>query len=190
MILLCIVPAFLLMILASSVLIARRSPIDRERKKLAEGIALFEQKKIGEAFLFFDQRIKTGEKSAIAFLYRGLCHARHDNLNSALYDLTTSLSYDNSVVEVYLGRGKIYLSLGENDKAAKEFERAVFYSKEKQPDILRYRGVALMGKGQYFQAARYLSKAAELGDEEANHMLMAPPFHNSIGFSQDSQNHY
>lgn len=190
MILLFLVPSLLLLILVASFFSARTSPFDKEKKKLSEGIALFESKHFEEAFLYFDNRIKSGKKSCLSYLYRGLCHAQKGNLNSALYDLTTVLSYDNSIVEVYQERGKIYFSLGEMDKALREFERAVFYSQGKKPDILRYRGLTLMEKGQYFQAARYLSKAVELGDEEANHLLMAPPFHNSMGFSKDPYNNF
>lgn len=188
--LLFLVPALLLSILVISFLVARTPPLDKQRKRLAEGIMMFEDKRFEEAFVFFDKRIRNGEKCCMTYLYRGLCHAKKDNLNSALYDLTTVLSYDNSVVEVYLERGKIYFSLGETDKAVREFERAVFYSQGKKPDILRYRGLTLMEKGQYFQAARYLRKAMELGDEEANHLLMAPPFHNSLGFSKDPYNNF
>ena len=188
--LLFLVPLLLLSILVISFMIARTPPLDKQKRRLAEGIGMFENKRFEEAFLFFDSRIRNGEKCCMTYLYRGLCHAKKENLNSALYDLTTVLSYDNSVVEVYLERGKIYFSLGEMDKALREFERAFFYSHGKKADILRYRGLVLMEKGQYFQAARYLSKAVELGDEEANHLLMAPPFYNSLGFSKDPYNNF
>jgi tetratricopeptide (TPR) repeat protein len=184
MILLLIIPALLLLLLLYSLLTARSSKTESENRHLSAGIALFKRKEFQEAFLFFDERIKMGKKSSVAYLYRGLCHAKKDNLNSALYDLTTALSYDNGLADVYLERGKIYHSLGERDKASKEFERASFYSKGKRADILRYHGISMIEQGHYFQAARCLSRAVELGDEEANQLLMSPPFHNSFGFSK------
>lgn len=185
MILLLTVPALLLLIPVFCIFSKRTSPEDRERKRVREGIALFEQNNLNEAFSFFDHQIRSGKKSAVTYLYRGLCHAANQNLHSALYDLTTALSYDNSLAEVYYERGKIYLKKGEVDRAILEFERAQFYSKNTRADVFRYRGISLMQKGQYFQAARYLNKAVELGDEEANFHLMAPPFHNSFGLSKD-----
>jgi len=190
MILLLVVPSLFLLILVASLVSARYSPGHREKKELAQGIWLFEQNQMEDAFRFFDQKIKNGRKSSMTYLYRGRCNARLDNLNSALFDLTTALSYDNSVVEVYVERGRIYYSLGEIEKAYREFERAFFYSKGRRADILRYKGLTLIEKGQYFQAARFLTKAVELGDEEANLVLMAPPFHNSFGFSKDPYNNY
>lgn len=188
MIFLLIVPIFFIGIFIFSLLTARYSPFEREKRKLSEGIALYNQKEFEKAFVYFNDQIQKGEKSVTAFFFRGLCHRRKNNLNLALFDLTTALSYDNSIAEVYSERGKIYFSMGETGKAAQEFEKALFYSKQQQPEVLRYKAILLMENGRYFQAARYLHKAVELGDEEANLLLMTPPFHNSFGFSKDTQN--
>jgi len=190
MILLLVVPSLFVLILVASYFSVRFSPQQKEKKELAEGIRLYETNQTESAYHYFDNLIKNGVKSGQTYLYRGLCNIRQENFNSALFDLTTALSYDNSMVEVYVERGKIYYSMGEIDKAYREFERAFFYSKGRNADILRYKGLTLMEKGQYFQAARYLTKAVELGDEEANQVLMAPPFHNSFGFTKDSYNRY
>ena len=186
MILLLTVPVLLVLIPVFCYFYQRTSPEDRERRRVREGVALFEQNNLDDAFTFFDHQIRSGKKSAVTYLYRGLCQSANGNLHSALYDLTTALSYDNSLVEAYFERGKIYLGRREADRAIREFERAQFYSKNTRADVFRYRGISLIRKGQYFQAARYLNKAVELGDEEANFHLMAPPFHNSFGFSKDT----
>lgn len=191
MILLLFIPALMLLLIpAVSLVLARNSPLFREQKKLSEGIHLFTTCRYQEAFAYFDSLIRDGRHNCLTFYYRGLCQTRQGNPNSALFDFTTALSYDNSLPEIYLERGKIYLASGDVDRALYEFERSVFYAHGKRADVLRYRGIALIEKGRYFQAARFLNRAVELGDEEANHLLMTPPFQNSFGLSRDPSGSY
>src|SRR5690606_36683502 len=136
-ILLLVVPSLFLLILVVSLVSAGYSPGHREKKELAQGVWLFEQNQMEDAFRFFDQKIKNGRKSCMTYLYRGRCNSRLDNLNSALFDLITVLRYDNSVVEVYVERGRIYYSFGEIVNAYRVFERVFFYSNRRRADILR-----------------------------------------------------
>ncbi len=172
-----IVPVALVIFIAFSYVIGSRSPLDKERRKYRAGITLFQTRDYDAAFTWFDAAIRQDRRSCIPYLYRGKCHLRNENLNSALYDLTQALTYDNSLADAYVERGRVYLAMHNIERAHEDFDRAFLYSFGRDPVVLRYRGMTFLQKHLYFQAAKDLRKAAELGDEDACHQLMQPPFH-------------
>ncbi|MFN4147488.1 MAG: tetratricopeptide repeat protein [Runella sp.] len=118
------------------------TPYDKDKKRYAEGITLFEKGDFEKAFDYFNQKLKENRKSALAYTYRGRCHAKADNLYSALYDFTEALSYDNTLHEVHLEKGIIHFHLEEYQEALKAFEKAVWFSRKSNAEAVRWQAIA------------------------------------------------
>ncbi len=156
------------------------TPTDKERKRLSEGIELFNQQAYPEAYAYFDKKIKEYRKSAIAYAYRGKCNLKEDNLYSALYDFSEALSFDNTLPDVHLDKGITQYRLGKYDNAFLSFDKAVWFSRGEEPHSLRWRALARLKLHQLTQAEQDLSKAVKLGDENAAYVLSQPPFRRKV----------
>ncbi|MFN4147323.1 MAG: tetratricopeptide repeat protein [Runella sp.] len=152
------------------------TPSEKEKKRLAEGIEIYEKQSYEEAFEYFDRQVKENRKSAIAYAYRGKCNRANDNIYSALYDFSQALSYDNTLTDVHLDKGRILYELEEYDEAFLSFDKAVWFSQGHEPEALRWRALARLQKDQIEQAENDLKKAVKLGDENAAYVLSQPPF--------------
>jgi len=116
--------------------------VDKDRKQYAEGIALYEAQDYKEAFGYFNQVLTKNRKSALAFAYRGKCNKQEENFHSALYDFTQALSYDNTLVEVHLNKGEVLYQLKEYNDAFLSFDKAVWFSRGKNSEAIRWRNLA------------------------------------------------
>lgn len=148
---------------------------EKDRKRFAKGIDLFRQKSFQEAYTYFDQQIEKNPKSAIAYGYRGKSSLFMENYYSALYDLTTAISFDNTETDFYIDKGKVYIAMKDFDSAFKELDKAVWHSKQTNADALRLRGYARIFLNQRQQAGRDFMLAIDLGDEEAAFLLRQLP---------------
>lgn len=115
--------------------------VDKDRKRYAEGITLFEAGDYAAAFAYFNQKIKENRKSAIAYIYRGKCHLKEENLHSALYDFTEALSFDTTLSDVHLEKGKVLYQLDEFNEAFLAFDKAVWFSRGNNTDALHWRSL-------------------------------------------------
>ncbi|WP_428660510.1 tetratricopeptide repeat protein [Runella sp.] len=113
--------------------------IDKDRKRFADGISLFEAGNYTDAYTYFDQKLKENRKSALAYEYRGKCNLKDGNLYSALYDFTEALSFDNTLVDVHLEKGKIHYQLQEFNEAFLSFDKAVWFSRGGNAEALELR---------------------------------------------------
>lgn len=156
------------------------TPSDKERKRLAEGIELFNNQAYQEAHAYFDKAIKTTRKSPIAYAYRGKCNLKEENLYSALYDFSEALSFDNTLPDVHLEKGIALYHLAEYNTAFLSFDKAVWFSRGEEPQALRWRALARLKLHQLSQAEQDLSKAVKLGDEDAAYVLSKPPFRRKV----------
>lgn len=152
------------------------TPFLRDKKRFAEGLKLLSERNYIQAYHYFDQQAVQTPKSAAAYFYRGMCEVKRQNLSAALYDFTVALTYDNTVPEIYIEKGKLHMACKEDDKAFREFNKAVWYSHSTNPEALRLRGIAYSKQGHIFQAYEDLQKALQLGDEHANYVLQSYPF--------------
>ncbi|AXE16937.1 hypothetical protein DR864_03910 [Runella rosea] len=156
------------------------TPAEKERKRLAEGIELFNNGEYTKAHDYFNQKIKEYRKSAIAYAYRGQCNLKEQNIYSALYDFAEALSFDNTLSEVHLQKGMAHYQLLEYETAFLSFDKAVWFSRGEEPQALRWRALARLKLHQLSQAEKDLSKAVELGDENAAYVLSQPPFRRKV----------
>ena len=143
----------------------------RDVEKLGEGEILMSEKKYSEAQIFFTDKLKSYPKSSKAFFYRGTANLYLENYFSALYDIEQSISFDNTVPDYFVLKGKILYKLEEFDKAFLEFDKADWFYRSGNAETLRWRGMSRYLIGQVDNAIVDFKRAVELGDEDANYIL-------------------
>ena len=150
---------------------------EKDLARFTEGITLYHNKKFEDAFNYFDQQVKLYPKSAAAYAYRGKCNFQDENYYSALYDFSQALSFDNTLAECYIDKGKVHLALREFGDAFREFDKAVWFFRNENPEALRLRGLARLRMQQFVQSERDFVRALELGDEDSRVILSQAPFY-------------
>ncbi|MEA5257259.1 hypothetical protein VB264_05630 [Arcicella aquatica] len=143
----------------------------RDREKLEEGEILLHENKFVEAQLFFTEKLNHFPKSSRAYFYRSKANLMLKNYFSALYDIEQSISFDNTVGEAYVIKGKVLYKLKEYDRAFLEFDKADWFFRSENPETLRWRGMARYCIGQVENAINDFNKAVLLGDEDAAYIL-------------------
>lgn len=149
---------------------------DKDRVRFDKGIKLLKNKEIEPAFTFFNQAVRLHPKSAVAYAFRGRCQLIQDNYYSAIYDLTQALNRDNTLGDCYLDRGVAFYKTHQFPEAFREFDKAVWYLRDEQPDAYRWRALARIQLRQIQQAENDLRRAVMLGDENSFQLLRQPPF--------------
>lgn len=150
---------------------------EKDTARYAEGILLFRDKHYEEAFKYFDEQVKLYPKSALAYAYRGKCNLQDENYYSALFDFSQALSFDNTLADTYIDKGKVHLALLEFGDAFREFDKAVWFYRNENPEAIRLRGVARLRMQQFVQSERDFMRAVQLGDEDARFILSQAPFY-------------
>ena len=84
------------------------------------------------------------------------------NYKGAIKDLTKVLKLSPNSVEVYVMRGKLYIELGENNKAINDFNSALRLNPQNETAYY-YRGKAKYANGDVYEASTDFAKAEELG---------------------------
>ena len=143
----------------------------RDKEKLEDGEKLLQEKKFAEAQIFFTDKLKLFPKSPKAFSLRGQANLGLENYFSALFDFEQSISFDNTVAESYVWKGKALYKLEEYDKAFLEFDKADWYYRSENAVALRWRGMARYCIGQIENSINDFKRAVELGDEDSNFIL-------------------
>ncbi|MPR36429.1 tetratricopeptide repeat protein [Salmonirosea aquatica] len=156
---------------------------EKDLARFKEGIELLQNKKFEQAFNYFDQQVKNHPKSATAYAYRGKCNLHDENFYSALYDLSQAISFDNTLAECYIDKGKVHLALYEFGEAFREFDKAVWFFRNENPEAIRLRGLARLRMQQFVQSERDFLRAMELGDEDSRYILSQAPFY-KVEFKQ------
>jgi tetratricopeptide (TPR) repeat protein len=136
-----------------------RTASEKERDQSQEGIKLYNNHQIEEAFTYFNERIRAKPKSSIAYLYRARCQRTRGNLTAALEDLQTGIGYDDAVVELHLEKGQILFEQQDYEAAFLEFDKAVFHSHGNSADAFHWRGLTYQQLSQPPQAQQDLERA-------------------------------
>jgi len=143
----------------------------RDLEKLGEGEWLLSEKKYEEAQIFFTEKLKHFPKSSKAYFLRGKTNLKLENYFSALYDIEQSISFDNTVPDYYVVKGKIFYKLEDFDKAFLQFDKADWFYRSGNAETLRWRGMSRYLMGQVENAMLDFKRAVELGDEDAEYIL-------------------
>ena len=143
----------------------------RDVEKLGEGELMLSEKKYSEAQNFFTEKLKQFPKSSKAYFFRGKTNLFLENYFSALYDIEQSISFDNTVPDHFVLKGKILYKLEEFDKAFLEFDKADWFYRSGNAETLRWRGMSRYLIGQVENAIIDFKRAVELGDEDSDYIL-------------------
>ena len=143
----------------------------RDHEKLGEGELLLTDKKYTEAQIFLTEKLKYFPKSSKAYFLRGKANLFLENYFSALYDIEQSISFDNTVADYFVLKGKILYKLEDFDKAFLEFDKADWFYRSGDAETLRWRGMSRFLIGQAENAIIDFKRASELGDEDADYIL-------------------
>ena len=71
----------------------------------------------------------------------------------------------------------VHLALHEFRDAFREFDKAVWFFRNENPEAIRLRGVARLRMQQFVQSERDFMRAMQLGDEDARFILSQAPFY-------------
>ena len=144
---------------------------DKERVIMAKGIDHFNKKNFDEAFVYFNDILQKNKKSSIAFGYRGLCHLQRQNYHSAIYDLGQALSFDYSITDFQIGKGRAHYELKEWQEAYVMFDKAVWYGHRENAIAFCWRGKINLELKKWAEAKFDFERAVELGSEEAVYLM-------------------
>ena len=139
-----------------------RTKSEKEEQYLKEGINLFQNDQIQEAFTYFDQRIQTNPRSAVAYLFRAKCYKALDNPKAAMQDLNTGLSYDESVFGLHLEKGKLHFGNEQYEMALPSLNKAVFNAGELDPESYYWRALTKQYLNQDQEAMSDFEKEAQI----------------------------
>lgn len=118
-----------------------RSNSEKEEDALAEGINFYKAGRIDEAFNYFNTRIQSQPKSPVAHLFRARCYMALENLTLAKKDLSTGLSYDDSVFGLHLELGKVCFEQKLYHEALLQLDKAILKSDGKSAESYHWRGL-------------------------------------------------
>jgi tetratricopeptide (TPR) repeat protein len=121
-----------------------RTPSEKEEAALSNGIALLKRQEVDAAFRYFDQRITEKPKSAVAFLYRGLCYQAMNKSDEALTDIQTAVSLDDNFFDIQFELGKLYFERGMFKDAELAFTKAITLSGGQSAAAFQWRGNCLL----------------------------------------------
>jgi len=128
---------------------------------LNAGIDYFNQGRYSDAITWLDKAIASGDlvpdQMHVAYLDRGLAHARQRELASAISDYTAALALRPNDQFAMRERARAYLSIGQDEKAIPDLAAA----KSKKSDSFRSQfaiGLAAWRLGQYIEAGSVFSQ--------------------------------
>jgi len=139
-----------------------RTKSEKETAALSKGIHLFRENHIQEAFAFFDAKISDKPKSSVAYLYRGLCYKAMGDSVAAMKDMITGLSYDGTLAEIHLEKGKMEFESQRYAEALESFNKAVLYDGEENQAPYHWRGKTWQALGNDIEAQKDFLKEGDI----------------------------
>jgi tetratricopeptide (TPR) repeat protein len=104
-------------------------------------------------------------KVGMAYNNKAYSYVKLKEYNKALSFVEKALELDKSEWYFWDTRGEIYLNLGDYKKSISDLDKAL--SLEKNPNSYFLRGLAYIKSGQKVKGCKDLSKAGEMGNDEA-----------------------
>ena len=139
-----------------------RTRSEKEVAGLQEGIKLYKENQIQNAFDYFDAKIKAKPKSSFAYLYRGLCYKALGDSSAARKDMIMGLSYDGTLAEIHLEKGKLEFESRLYIEALQSFDNAVLYDGDQNQVPYHWRGKTQQALGNDIEAQKDFLKEADI----------------------------
>ncbi len=117
-------------------------------KKHIEGQKLIEYGFVDEALSYFEKAVKENPKSMVAYAKVAYCHFLLKNYYQAIYNYDKAQSLSHDLPEVFLNKGFCLYKIDDFEMAFKEFNKAVWFYREKNADAFRWRAIThdLLGR--------------------------------------------
>ncbi|MBR5913354.1 MAG: tetratricopeptide repeat protein [Selenomonadaceae bacterium] len=135
------------------------------KKKVEEGVNLYQQKKYSEAILKYDEAIQSYSNFCEVYDNRGLAYIMLEKYNEAIADFKTALKINRKDSVAYSYLGFAYNKLQNYEQAIFESIQAIDID-SKCAMAYHNRGVAYKALGQNAKGEQDLEKARELGYTE------------------------
>jgi tetratricopeptide (TPR) repeat protein len=139
-----------------------RTNAEKESQQIRVGIDLYNRQEIPQALAYFKEAIQKQPGLSLAYLYRARCFRAMGDMPSALADLNTAKSYDDSQFDIHLEIGQIHFHEQDYATAFLDFDKAVFHSHGKKAEPYRWRGITRQQLGQDLEAQQDLQKGAAI----------------------------
>lgn len=149
-----------------------KTELMRDKIKYAVGINLLRKKDFNGALVYFEEMTRKYPESALAWAFKGQAQLGLQNYYLCLACCKKAIELEDRLTEAYLHKGFAFFHLENYREAWHEFDKSLWYSKEKNCDAFRQRGICSYYLGEYSKAASDLKRAVLMGDENANHFLM------------------
>jgi Flp pilus assembly protein TadD len=96
---------------------------------------LYRQNQDDDALSLLDRIIRNTPDSAQAHLLKGQIHERQKDYAAAIVEFRAAAFWDPKMTMAYVGLGRIYWTLGEQEQAREQIQRALALD-PKHPDVL------------------------------------------------------
>ncbi|MCS6820491.1 MAG: hypothetical protein NZ551_01330 [Microscillaceae bacterium] len=163
---------FVFVLIAQLLLGKHITPVMRDLRRYKEGIELVKQKKYEEAVIYFDTLKETHPQSAVVWAYSGIAHFYLGDYYHTLAYCQKALEIDYTLTQCYFYKGRAFFELEDYEKACQEFEKNLWHSRHKLPEVYRYLGQCYLALNKEELALKNLQKAVQMQDEDANYLLM------------------
>jgi tetratricopeptide (TPR) repeat protein len=169
-------PTVAVIVMSSVLLSTRRRLRALVPSHLRAGRLHHAQKKFAAALRDYNEAIQSSPDLAEPYFRRGALYHTMGEKQHALADFERAIARDPRLAPAYLLRGKICLESGDIDSALADFGMLMTI-RANDPETLLHRGICLMKKGQWSDAAIDLQRVLKL----TNHSDFAEPAKQYLG---------
>lgn len=144
----------------------------KDRVKYSKGVDLVYANQYKEALQYFEGVLQQNPDSGLAWTFKAECHLHIGDFYTTLACADKALNIDYNLRDCYIFKGKALFELAQYEDALTEFDKAVWYFREKHPEAYFFRGLCHYELAKYEKAEYDFKKAVKLGDEDANYQLL------------------
>jgi tetratricopeptide (TPR) repeat protein len=113
-----------------------KTPEDMATKNFSQGISLFKEERVAEAFVYLKEKLNLYPKSAYLHLYIGKCHYYFENYEEALKSFDMALRYESTILDLYTYKAYCHYHLEQWKEAHFQLKKASRFLLEKNEEIL------------------------------------------------------
>lgn len=144
---------------------------------------------LGDAEVYYTDRIKGNEKDYAAYAHRGMIHRENEQLKAAFRDLNNSLRINKENAATWSNRGVVYNAMGDRQKAVEDISHAIKLNKNYARAYYNL-GNVLYAAGAHDDAITNYDKAIELRPKEAWFYINRASAKHDAGYTDDAEKDY
>lgn len=144
----------------------KKDPVDKDRKRYAQGMRLLNARRYDEAFAYFDRVLKSQPNSALALYARGKCYLEMGEPLMAVADASKAAGIEPYLSGVYLVKGRGFFKMGLYHDALLELDKAVWFDRN-NGQVYLWRGLTWNRLGEDAKGYADFLEARRLGEENA-----------------------